>query len=142
MSNARSVIWPALVAGQAAGRRVADLVAGRAALYGLATGEWRWLAGAIVFGGLLLGPVLLVFGLTHTDAGAASLMLNLGGAHGRAGLGDLQGKRRPPHRAWDAAHRRGRRGTRLARRQQRVPGLDRPSGHRRRLLVLGTSTTT
>jgi drug/metabolite transporter (DMT)-like permease len=43
---------------------------------GLATGEWRWLAGAIVFGGLL-GPVLLVFGLTHTDAGAASLMLNL-----------------------------------------------------------------
>ena len=43
---------------------------------GLATGEWRWLTGAIVFGGLL-GPVLLVFGLTHTDAGAASLMLNL-----------------------------------------------------------------
>ena len=43
---------------------------------GLAPGEWRWLAGAIVFGGLL-GPVLLVFGLTHTDAGAASLMLNL-----------------------------------------------------------------
>jgi drug/metabolite transporter (DMT)-like permease len=43
---------------------------------GLETGEWRWLAGAIVFGGLL-GPVLLVFGLTRTDAGAASLMLNL-----------------------------------------------------------------
>ena len=43
---------------------------------GLAPGEWRWLAGAIVFGGLL-GPVLLVFGLTHTDAGVASLMLNL-----------------------------------------------------------------
>ncbi|OYY81985.1 MAG: EamA family transporter [Hydrogenophilales bacterium 16-62-9] len=43
---------------------------------GLAPGEWPWLAGAIVFGGML-GPVLLVFGLTHTDAGAASLMLNL-----------------------------------------------------------------
>ena len=43
---------------------------------GLAPGDWRWLAGAIVFGGLL-GPVLLVLGLTHTDAGAASLMLNL-----------------------------------------------------------------
>lgn len=43
---------------------------------GLASGEWRWLAGAIVFGGVL-GPVLLVYGLTRTDAGAASLMLNL-----------------------------------------------------------------
>ncbi len=43
---------------------------------GMAPGEWRWLAGAIVFGGML-GPVLLVFGLTRTDAGAASLMLNL-----------------------------------------------------------------
>jgi drug/metabolite transporter (DMT)-like permease len=43
---------------------------------GLARGEWRWLAGAIVFGGLL-APVLLVFGLTHADAGVASLMLNL-----------------------------------------------------------------
>jgi drug/metabolite transporter (DMT)-like permease len=43
---------------------------------GLAPGEWRWLAGAIVFGGLL-GPVLLVFGLSRTDAGVASLMLNL-----------------------------------------------------------------
>ncbi|MFP5414334.1 MAG: EamA family transporter [Gammaproteobacteria bacterium] len=42
----------------------------------LAAGEWRWLAGAIVFGGIL-GPALLVFGLTRTDAGAASLMLNL-----------------------------------------------------------------
>lgn len=43
---------------------------------GLAPGEWRWLAGAIVFGGVL-GPALLVFGLTRTDAGPASLMLNL-----------------------------------------------------------------
>lgn len=43
---------------------------------GLAAGEWRWLAAAIIFGGLL-GPFLLVFGLAHVDAGAASLMLNL-----------------------------------------------------------------
>ena len=43
---------------------------------GLTTAEWPWLAGAIVFGGFL-GPILLVFGLTRTDAGAASLMLNL-----------------------------------------------------------------
>jgi drug/metabolite transporter (DMT)-like permease len=43
---------------------------------GLAAGEWRWLGGAIVFGGLL-GPVLLVFGLTHAAASIASLMLNL-----------------------------------------------------------------
>lgn len=43
---------------------------------GLAAGEWRWLGGAIGFGGVL-GPALLVFGLARTDAGAASLMLNL-----------------------------------------------------------------
>lgn len=43
---------------------------------GLGVGEWRWLLGAIVFGGIL-GPVLLVSGLAHTDASAASLMLNL-----------------------------------------------------------------
>ena len=43
---------------------------------GLVPGEWRWLAGAIVFGGVL-GPALLVFGLPRTDAGPASLMLNL-----------------------------------------------------------------
>lgn len=42
----------------------------------LAPGEWRWLTGAIVFGGML-GPALLVFGLTRIDAGIASLMLNL-----------------------------------------------------------------
>jgi drug/metabolite transporter (DMT)-like permease len=43
---------------------------------GLAAGEWRWLADAIVFGGVL-GPVLLVAGLTRIDAGPVSLMLNL-----------------------------------------------------------------
>jgi drug/metabolite transporter (DMT)-like permease len=37
-----------------------------------------WLAGAIVFGGML-GPVLLMYGLTRTPASAASLLLNLEG---------------------------------------------------------------
>lgn len=37
-----------------------------------------WLAGAIVFGGIL-GPVLLMIGLTRTPASAGSLLLNLEG---------------------------------------------------------------
>ncbi|MDZ7596197.1 MAG: DMT family transporter [Thiobacillus sp.] len=106
MNNPRSAIWPALAAAALFGAStpLVKLLVGElptlllaGLLYlgsglglaairllrdrgwkpsGLAPGEWRWLAGAIVFGGLL-GPVLLVFGLTHTDAGAASLMLNL-----------------------------------------------------------------
>ncbi|MDP1923658.1 MAG: EamA family transporter [Thiobacillus sp.] len=106
MSDLRSAIWPALAAATLFGAStpLVKLLVGElptlllaGLLYlgsglglatirllrdrgwkpsGLATGEWRWLTGAIVFGGLL-GPVLLVFGLTHTDAGAASLMLNL-----------------------------------------------------------------
>lgn len=106
MSNPRSAIWPALAAAALFGAStpLVKLLVGElptlllaGLLYlgsglglaairllrdrgwkpsGLAIGEWRWLAGAIVFGGLL-GPVLLVFGLTHTDAGVASLMLNL-----------------------------------------------------------------
>ena len=43
---------------------------------GLPEGEWRWFGGAIIFGGML-GPVLLVFGLTRIEASAASLLLNL-----------------------------------------------------------------
>ncbi len=43
---------------------------------GLSEGEWRWFGAAIVFGGVL-GPVLLVFGLTRIEASAASLLLNL-----------------------------------------------------------------
>jgi len=37
-----------------------------------------WLAGAVVFGGIL-GPILLMFGLARTDATAASLLLTLEG---------------------------------------------------------------
>ena len=43
---------------------------------GLGAGEWPWLLGAIVFGGIL-GPVALMFALTLTSGATASLMLNL-----------------------------------------------------------------
>lgn len=43
---------------------------------GLTRAEWPWLAGAIVFGGIL-GPVLLMLGLSRTSAATASLLLNL-----------------------------------------------------------------
>ncbi|TJY59801.1 DMT family transporter [Sinimarinibacterium sp. CAU 1509] len=42
----------------------------------LPKGEWPWLLGAIASGGVL-GPVLLMYGLTRTSAGSASLLLNL-----------------------------------------------------------------
>lgn len=106
MTGARSAIWPALAAaalfgastplvkllvgelsplllagllylGSGLGLAVIRLVRDRGwKSSGLAPGERRWLAGAIVFGGML-GPALLVFGLTRADASAASLMLNL-----------------------------------------------------------------
>jgi len=43
---------------------------------GLQSGEWHWLLGAIAFGGVL-GPVLLMFGLSRTSGSTASLLLNL-----------------------------------------------------------------
>lgn len=43
---------------------------------GLAGREWPWLGGAILSGGIV-GPVLLVYGLSRTGAGTASLLLNL-----------------------------------------------------------------
>lgn len=42
----------------------------------LTTAEWPWFLGAILFGGVL-GPVALLFGLTHTTGSTASLLLNL-----------------------------------------------------------------
>jgi len=42
----------------------------------LSGGEWPWLVGAILAGGVL-GPILLMFGLTRTSAAGASLLLNL-----------------------------------------------------------------
>ena len=43
---------------------------------GLPARDWPWLLGAIASGGVL-GPVLLMTGLTHTSAADASLLLNL-----------------------------------------------------------------
>lgn len=43
---------------------------------GLQLGEWPWLLGAILFGGVL-GPLALMFGLARTSASAASMLLNL-----------------------------------------------------------------
>jgi drug/metabolite transporter (DMT)-like permease len=44
----------------------------------LKRGDWPWLAGAIVTGGVI-GPVLLMWGLARTPASTASLLLNLEG---------------------------------------------------------------
>jgi drug/metabolite transporter (DMT)-like permease len=43
---------------------------------GLSRGEWPWLLGAILFGGVL-GPVALMLGLARTGGATASLLLNL-----------------------------------------------------------------
>jgi len=42
----------------------------------LAPGEYRWLGGAILFGGVI-APVLLMIGLSRTAANTSSLLLNL-----------------------------------------------------------------
>jgi drug/metabolite transporter (DMT)-like permease len=44
----------------------------------LAAGEWRWLAGAVLAGGIV-GPVLLLVGLAGLPASTASLLLNAEG---------------------------------------------------------------
>jgi drug/metabolite transporter (DMT)-like permease len=43
-----------------------------------AAGDYKWLAGAVLAGGIV-GPVLLMFGLAATPASTASLLLNLEG---------------------------------------------------------------
>lgn len=53
-------------------------LARKAARGRLAAGEWPWLAGAIFSGGVI-GPVLLMFGLTSMPASSASLLLNAEG---------------------------------------------------------------
>lgn len=65
--------------GVAALRRLAQPLAGEAAAeVPLGRRDWPWLAGAIVAGGIV-GPLLLMLGLTRTDAAAASLLLTLEG---------------------------------------------------------------
>jgi drug/metabolite transporter (DMT)-like permease len=44
----------------------------------LSGSDWPWLLAAILVGGII-GPILLMLGLTHTDAAAASLLLTLEG---------------------------------------------------------------
>lgn len=44
----------------------------------LGTGDWPWLAGAVLAGGVV-GPVLLMFGLSGMPASGASLLLNAEG---------------------------------------------------------------
>ena len=63
-----------------------------------------WLAGAILAGGLI-GPVLLMVGLSATPASSASLLLNLEGVlTALVALVPFQRKFRPPHRAGHGAH--------------------------------------
>ena len=52
--------------------------ADQAASARLSRADLRWLAGAILFGGIA-GPVLLMLGLSRTPASAASLLLNMEG---------------------------------------------------------------
>ena len=54
------------------------LASPRAAEVALCGKDWPWLLGVILAGGII-GPVLLMLGLTHTDAAAASLLLALEG---------------------------------------------------------------
>ncbi len=61
--------------GLAALRASRRLRSAEAAPSRLQAGEWRWLAGAIVAGGVA-APVLLMYGLSHMPAAGASLLLN------------------------------------------------------------------
>jgi drug/metabolite transporter (DMT)-like permease len=65
--------------GVAALRRVLPQIVSGAPEVGLTRTELPWLAGAIVAGGVV-GPLLLMVGLAHTDAASAALLLTLEGA--------------------------------------------------------------
>jgi drug/metabolite transporter (DMT)-like permease len=56
-------------------RRALPWIISRAPEAPLTRSEWPWFAGAIGFGGVV-GPLLLMVGLTHTDAATASLLLD------------------------------------------------------------------
>ena len=51
---------------------------GNSEVAGLTRGDWPWLGGAILAGGVA-GPVLLMLGLSTTPAASASLLLNMEG---------------------------------------------------------------
>lgn len=66
-----------LYLGSGAGLLIARLLRDRGwNTSGMAPGQWRWLLGAIVVGGIA-APVALMFGLSRTAATSASLLLNL-----------------------------------------------------------------
>ena len=59
-------------------RRLRKQLRGKGAEVSLGRADIPWLAGAIAAGGIV-GPVLLMVGLSHTDAATASLLLTLEG---------------------------------------------------------------
>jgi drug/metabolite transporter (DMT)-like permease len=59
-------------------RRLASPFVGKHVQAPLTGSDVPWLAGAVAFGGIV-GPVLLMFGLSRTDAATASLLLTLEG---------------------------------------------------------------
>lgn len=66
-----------LYAGSGIGLILTRLIKDRSWRYsGLVKNDWRWLIGAICFGGIW-GPILLMLGLQRTSAGTTSLLLNL-----------------------------------------------------------------
>ena len=67
-----------LYLGSGVGLSIYRLASGTSSRTQLNPGEWRWLAGAVVAGGIV-APVLLMFGLTHSAASSASLLLNAEG---------------------------------------------------------------
>jgi drug/metabolite transporter (DMT)-like permease len=70
---------PLLLAGLlylGAGIGLAAWLAIRRGFRPIAHGDWPWLAGAVIAGGIA-GPALLMFGLARTDGSTASLLLNL-----------------------------------------------------------------
>src|SRR5437879_3784981 len=68
-----------LYLGSGFGLSILMLVRGRGRIEaGLTRRDGPWLAGAVLFGGVL-GPVLLMSGLQHTSGSSASLLLYLEG---------------------------------------------------------------
>lgn len=68
-----------LYSGAGVGLLVLRLIANRGRLrIAIARSDWPWLLGAIFFGGGI-GPVLLMLGLSRTDAATSSLLLTLEG---------------------------------------------------------------
>ena len=97
--------------GVAALRRIMPSVVTGAPETRLSRADLPWLTAAIAAGGIL-GPLLLMFGLTRTDAATASLLLTLEGvANCSDGVVHFPRELRPSYRNWDGQPSRGRRRT-------------------------------